>query len=73
MMTKPMITLHDVATNEVIVREMNAAEIKQWEADKLQAEKDAEARAEALAAKEAAEAKLAALGLTAEDLKSLRL
>lgn len=72
-MTKPMITIHNVATDEVTVREMNAAEIKQWEADKLQAEKDAEARAEALAAKEAAEAKLAALGLTAEDLKSLRL
>ena len=72
-MTKPMITIHNAATDEVIVREMNAAEIKQWEADKLQAEKEAEAKAAALAAKELAEAKLAALGLTADDLKSLGL
>jgi hypothetical protein len=72
-MTKPMITIHDVATDEVTVREMNATEIAQWEADKLQSEKDAGAKAQALAAKEAAWAKLAALGLTTDDLKALGL
>jgi hypothetical protein len=32
-MTKPMIRIHNAETNEVIDREMNAAEFKQYEAD----------------------------------------
>lgn len=33
-MTKPTIRIHNAETDEVIDRDMNAAEIKQYEADK---------------------------------------
>jgi hypothetical protein len=63
-MTKPMITIHDVATGETLEREMNAAEFKQYEADQLAAQ----ARAEAEATKAADKAALLAkLGITAEE------
>ena len=76
-MTNPMITIHNIETGEVIEREMTDQEYADslasqaiWEQQKLaKAEKDA---AE-LAAKVAAEAKLAALGLTTDDLKALGL
>ena len=67
------ITEHDASTNEIIEREMNAEEVIQWEIDKAQAEVKAQAKAEAEAAKAAAQAKLAALGLTTDDLKALGL
>jgi hypothetical protein len=63
-MTKPMITIHDVATGETLEREMNAAEFKQYEADQLAAQ----ARAEAEATKAADKAALLAkLSITAEE------
>jgi hypothetical protein len=72
-MTKPMIRIHNAETNEVIDREMTTAEFAQYEIDKAkyeaqQAESEAKAQAKA-----AAEGKLAALGLTTDDLKALGL
>ena len=72
-MTTKTVTIHNVETGEIITREMNAEELAQDAADKsaYQAFKEAEAKAEA--EKIAATAKLAALGLTADDLKALGL
>ena len=68
-----MIRIHNAETNEVIDREMNAAEFAQYKIDQAQFEaKEAEAEAKATA-KAAAQAKLAALGLTVEDLTALGL
>jgi hypothetical protein len=72
-MTKPTIKIHNSETNEIIEREMTAAEFKVYEADQAaQAAKEAEAEAKAQA-KAAAEGKLAALGLTTDDLRALGL
>jgi hypothetical protein len=72
-MSKPIIRIHNVETDEVIDREMTDAEFAQYEADQAEAEaKAAEAEAKA-EAKAAAQAKLAALGLTVEDLQALGL
>ncbi len=67
-MTRPMVRIHDLATNEVIDREMNDAEFAAYQADQ-----------EALAEKTAAEAAKAAekaallfrLGITADEAKLL--
>lgn len=69
-MSKPLIRIHNVETDEVIDREMTDAEFKAYQADELKAQKAAE---KAEAEKAAAIAKLAALGLTADDLKALGL
>ncbi len=72
-MTRPMVRIHNVDTNEVIDREMNDEEFAQWQID-VQADKDRIAAIEkSIADKEAAQIKLAALGLTTEDLKALSL
>jgi hypothetical protein len=72
-MTNPTIRIHDLSTNEVIDREMTDDEFAAYQAqqdlDAIQAQQDLEA----ISAKEAAQAKLAALGLTADDLKALGL
>jgi len=67
-MTKPTITIHDLATGEKIQREMNAAEVKQYEADQLAA--TAKAAAEAQKSIEKA-ALLAKLGITDDEAKLL--
>ena len=68
-----MIRIHNTETNEVIDREMTNAEFVQYEADKAdQLAKQAQAEAKAQA-KAAAEGKLAALGLTTDDLRALGL
>ncbi len=71
------ITEVNCETGEAIERELTNAEIAQRkiDADKAiaQANALAEAEAQALAAKEVAEAKLQALGLTTDDLKALGL
>jgi len=62
--------IHNVETDEVVDIELTAAEIQQLEqGDELQAAK----RAAEIAKKNAAVAKLAALGLTVEDLTALGL
>ena len=61
---------HNAQTGEIIEIEMTQEEIDAW--NERQA-KDAEVFNNARQAKQAAEAKLAALGLTADDLKALGL
>ena len=68
-----MIRIHDLSTDEIIDREMNDAEFAQFETDQAAQAVEAGAKAEAETAKVAAQAKLAALGLTADDLKALGL
>ena len=72
-MTKPIITVHNVETNEVINREMTNAEFAQYKKDQAESEARQQADEAKAAAKAAAEAKLAALGLTVEDLQALGL
>jgi hypothetical protein len=63
-MTNPMIRIHNTETDEVIDREMNADELKQYELDLLAA---AEAEKQHKAALKAKEALLTKLGITAEE------
>ena len=67
--------IFDATTGETkdIERDMTPQEIADYEANQLRAQQRAQAEAEAAAKKAAAEAKLAALGLTADDLKALGL
>lgn len=63
----------NVETGEVIERELNKAEKDQQKIDEIEvAAIEAEAKAKAQA-KAAAEGKLAALGLTTDDLRALGL
>lgn len=55
---------HNTETNKAELRDMTAAEVKQFEADKLEAETQASEAAEAQANKAAL---LAKLGITAEE------
>ena len=72
-MTKPTIKIHNTQTDEIIEREMtdNEYQVHLLRLDKLAAMEEKQAQAES--AKDAAQAKLAALGLTADDLKALGL
>lgn len=76
-MTRPIIVIVDAQTNETIEREMNDAEFAEHQESinrQNQAILEKEQQdAEAAAKKAAAEAKLAALGLDADDLKALGL
>lgn len=72
-MTKKIISLTNAITGENIVREMNDEELEyqaQIEAESFAEQQVVEARK---LAKAAAEAKLEALGLTADDLRALGL
>lgn len=63
-MSNPMIRIHKTETNEVIDREMNAEELKQYDkdlADSAKAREDVAAKADAKAAL------LAKLGITADE------
>lgn len=72
-MSRPTIRIYDCETNETIDREMNNAEFAQHQKDLAVAEaRQAQIEAKAQA-KTAAQAKLAALGLTVEDLQALGL
>jgi hypothetical protein len=67
-MSKPMIRIHNVTTDEVVDREMNDAEFVQYQADQAaQAARQTE-----IAAKESArQALLTKLGITAEEAQLL--
>lgn len=67
-MTRPMVRIHDLSTDEVIDREMNDAEFAQYEADQAAAAERAAAEAAKAAEKEAL---LARLGITADEAKLL--
>jgi hypothetical protein len=67
------VIIHNVETDEIIERPMNKVELAEHKlfvdyANKKQAEEEAKAQAKA-----AAEGKLAALGLTTDDLRALGL
>ena len=64
----PLITLHNVATGEIKEREMNADELAQLEADKVESEQQ-KAEAEAKATQKAA--LLDRLGITEDEAKLL--
>ena len=71
--SKPQIKIVNVETGEEIIRDASVEEIAQMQLD---AANDATQKAEAEAraqAKAAAEGKLAALGLTTDDLRALGL
>ena len=72
-MTRPMVRIHDLSTDEVIDREMTDAEFAEYKKQQDEAVAMAEAKALAEAAKELAQSKLEALGLTVDDLKALGL
>jgi len=72
-MTNPQVKIVNIETGEEIVRNANAEELAQMEKDAASYAAELVAKAEAEAKKAAAEAKLEALGLTAEDLKALGL
>lgn len=67
-MPKPMIRIHNTETNEIIDREMNAAEFKQYEEDLAKEVAKANEMESAAIAKAAL---LDRLGLTAEEAKLL--
>jgi len=64
---------HNVITDEYILRDMTDDEIVQRLKDEAENDQKAEEYAQAAAKKATAEAKLAALGLTADDLRALGL
>jgi membrane protein YdbS with pleckstrin-like domain len=65
-MTRPMIRIHNVETNEVIDREMTLAEFKIYEAEQAA---QAARKAEAEARETQRQAILDRLGLTADEAK----
>ena len=72
-MSDTTVVLHNLETGEIIEREMNAAELKQAEKDKATYQAELAQIAAKAEAKAAAQAKLAALGLTVGDLTALGL
>ena len=70
-MTNPTIKIHNCETDEVIEREMTADELTLYNQSQIQAAiQKAEFEAKALA-RESALAKLAALGLTEDEIAAL--
>jgi len=67
-MSKPIITIHDLETDQLITREMTDEEVAQYELDvqAVAAEKAAAEAREAL--RQSRREKLLALGLTEEEL-----
>jgi hypothetical protein len=67
-MSRPTIRIHDLTTDEVIDREMTAAEFKVYEAEQAaELAKQAEAEAKAIAKA----AILDRIGLTADELQTI--
>ncbi len=67
-MSRPIIRIHNVETDEIIDREMTAAEFKIYEAQQKE-KAAAEAEAESKAAEK--QAILNRIGLTADELKTI--
>jgi hypothetical protein len=70
-MTKPMVRIHNSETDEIIDREMTDAEFAQWQKDQTEVAKiqaEVKSREEL---KSSAEAKLAKLGLTSDEIAAL--
>ena len=67
-MSKPMVRIHNVETDEIIDREMTDAEFEQWQTQVAEQEAKIAAEAEALASKQAL---LERLGITADEARLL--
>ena len=67
-MSRPMVRIHNIETNEIIDREMNDEEFAQWELDQSVLVAAAEAKAKAEMEKAVL---LKRLGLTEEELKTI--
>ena len=67
-MNRPTVTIHDVLTNEIIVREMNDEEYADWQVRVAENETAKAAAAQAATDKAAL---LAKLGITADEAKLL--
>ena len=67
-MTKPIIRIHNAETDEIIDREMTAAEFKEFE---IEQKKNAAIKAEAQAKAEAKTALLERLGISEDEAKLL--
>ena len=69
------ITIYDAITKQTVTRDMNSAELAQWEADKVANEARAKVEGDAKAANDAkvlsAKNKLKALGLTDAEVTAL--
>jgi hypothetical protein len=72
-MTKPTIKIVNTQTGEEIEREMNAEELAQFKAEEAAELERQNVQIQKATDKAAAQAKLSALGLTADDLKALGL
>ena len=70
-MTKPTIREHNMETDKVIDCEMTDDEYAFYQASNADLQANLKAEQDKAAKKAAAEAKLAALGLTSDDLKAL--
>ncbi len=74
-MTTPQISIYDAITKQTVVRNFNAIELAQLEADKIASEAQAKAESDAKAANDAkvlsAKNKLKALGLTEAEVTAL--
>ena len=66
-----MKTIVNCETGEVTERELNADEVKQQATDEKEYAKAQKIEADKLAAKQSAQAKLAALGLTADEIAAI--
>lgn len=67
-MSRPLVRIHNIETNEIIDREMNDEEFNRYELEKLaQAEREAETQAKAAAR----QAIFDRLGLTEDEAKLL--
>jgi len=70
-MSRPLIRIHNMATGEIVDREMSVAEYAQWQADNETAAAQAAAVEAKAAARVSALAKLSALGLTDDEISAL--
>lgn len=70
-MNRPIIRIHDLATDEIIDREMNDEEYKRHLEFSESVEKEKQLQQEREKKRQSALAKLAALGLTEEEIASL--
>lgn len=71
-MPNPKITIHNTATGKITTREMYEPELMQWEIDKSEAAKLAAEREAKATIRASALAKLAALGLSADEIAALQ-
>jgi HD superfamily phosphohydrolase YqeK len=72
-MSKPITRIFNIETGETVEREMTDAEHTIYLADQADSQRRIDERASAESAKKVAAEKLAALGLTADDLQALGL